>query len=1017
MRSRLRHAALLALALLGSQASADVFTWDFTTDTPSPAIANLASSPITQYNNNGTTTLLTTVSASSGYAGATGTSNAGAAARIGALSTAESGSAAFQFTLTPASGFGFTLSEISFGSRSTSTGPQAYSLRSSVDGYTTDIATGAFTNNSTWALRSNLGLTFTSASEVTFRLFGHSGAGSPGAGTANWRIDDLKLTLAVSPTGVDTTAPTITLLTPANGATNVAIDSNLVINFSESVAPITGGTITLKKADNSTVQTFTLPAAEVAAGGSIVTIDPTADLLFGTGYYVEINGVAFEDGAGNNFAGYTGSGTWAFTTIPPDTTGPSVLVPSVVPTNAATGVSLQPAVSFSFDEIVSQNTGSIFIRKASDNSDVVTFDIFDPAQVAVFNDEVELIFPTTTSLAPNTQYYIYIPAGTFIDTGINANPSAEFGSAATSGFTTTDVPTLATGTPYTQSFVGFSSTAPTLPIGWSLSGLVTGFSATPGHQLWGEGFNSGLRGGADLLGYQHTGSTETLVKKLTMVNGTGAPITDLSISYTGKVARADQGRSPAYVVNVAGTEVPALAYSTSSPDGTVLFASVGGLNIPAGAVFEISWTSTRGGGSGSSKQIGLTGVSVSAGATLLGPSLAGPNLILETLSSTGVDATATVTADGGSPLTQRGFVYSLTSANATPTLGGTGVTSIIDPGTTVDEMLASLSGLAPSSSYSLRAFATNSVGTSYTPVLAFSTLAPPPSFVTSYSRSFDDFLGALPPGWTGLSSTGVNGYSGTWDLAATSAGGFAGGVSSPGVLGYQHVSTSGVLTVTLSLKNDTGTTLDELYVSYLGRVGRVTQDRHPEWAVTVAGQPVAELTYSTGSGVDETKAMLVTGLSIAPGEIFTITWVSERGSNSETGASRQIGIEDVFVGLEQPAGGYSTWASANGIPGEAAEDDFDNDGLSNLLEYGLGLTPAIPNGTPGSFNGTAVTFTKGPDALTNGDVDWTIETSPTLGALPSPWTTQTAVEVGNTISYTLPTGQGKVFARLVVTQL
>jgi hypothetical protein len=994
-----------------------VFTWDFATDTPTPVIANLASSAITQYNNNGTTTLLSTTSASTGYAGASGTNNAGAAARIGALSTAESGSAAFQFTLTPSAGFEFTLSEISFGSRSTSTGPQGYSLRSSADGYASDITTGTFANNSTWALKTNTGLSFTSASEVTFRLFGHSGAGSPGANTANWRIDDLKLTLSVTTVGADTTAPTIALLTPTNGAGNVAIDSNLVVNFSESVVPISGGTITLKKADNSTVQTFTLPASEVVAGGSIVTIDPTDDLLFGTGYYVEINGVAFEDAAGNNFAGYTGNGTWAFTTIPPDTTGPSVLVPSVVPANAATGVSLQPAVSFSFSEIVSQSSGSIFIRKASDDSDVVVFDIFDPAQVAVFNDEVELIFPATASLAPNTQYYLFIPAGTFVDASPNANPSVEFGSAATSGFTTTDVPALATGTPYTQGFVGFSSTSPTLPIGWSLSGPVTGFSATPGHQLWGEGFNSGLRGGADLLGYQHTGSTETLVKKLTMVNGTGAPITDLSIAYTGRVARADQGRSPAYVVNVAGTEVTALAYSTASPDGTTLSASVGGLNIPAGGVFEISWTSTRGGGSGSSKQIGLTGVSVSAGATLLAPSLAGPNLILETLTSTGVDATASVTADGGSALTQRGFVYSLTSANATPTLGGTGVTSIIDPGTTVDEMTASLSGLASSSGYSLRAFATNSVGTSYTPVVTFNTLAPPPSFVTSYSRSFDDFTGSLPPGWTGLSSTGVNGYSGTWDLAATSAGGFAGGVSSPGVLGYQHVSTSGILAVTLSLKNDTGTTLDELYVSYLGRVGRATQDRHPEWAVTVAGQPVAALTYSTGSGVDETKATLVTGLSIAPGEVFTITWVSERGSNTETGASRQIGIEDVFVGLEQPAGGYSTWASLNGIPGEPADGDFDQDGIPNLVEYGLGLTPAVPNAAPGTFTGGVLTFTKGADAIANGDVDWTIETSPTLGATPSPWTMVTATEVGDTISYTLPTGEAKVFTRLVVTQL
>lgn len=117
------------------------------------------------------------------------------------------------------------------------------------------------------------------------------------------------------------------------------------------------------------------------------------------------------------------------------------------------------------------------------------------------------------------------------------------------------------------------------------------------------------------------------------------------------------------------------------------------------------------------------------------------------------------------------------------------------------------------------------------------------------------------------------------------------------------------------------------------------------------------------------------------------------------------------------AGGYATWAIAKGIAGEPAGGDFDKDGLLNLLEYGLGLDPKVPNGSPGTLATGSVNFTKGTEAVANGDVTYSIETSPTLGAAPSPWTPVTpTVNNATTISYTLPTGQPKVFTRLVITK-
>jgi hypothetical protein len=175
--------------------------WNFTTASPSTTIINLTIGDLTHGNNNGTTTLITSTSASSGYSGATGTNNAGAAARTGALTPGASGSAYFQFTLTPANGYNFTLTGISFGSRGTSTGPQAYSLRSSLDSYAADITTGSLLANSTWALKSNTGLSAVgqgNTNPVTFRIYGYNGSGGASANTANWRIDDLTLTVTVS---------------------------------------------------------------------------------------------------------------------------------------------------------------------------------------------------------------------------------------------------------------------------------------------------------------------------------------------------------------------------------------------------------------------------------------------------------------------------------------------------------------------------------------------------------------------------------------------------------------------------------------------------------------------------------------------------------------------------------------------------------------------------------------------------------------------------------------------------
>jgi hypothetical protein len=158
---------------------------------------------------------------------------------------------------------------------------------------------------------------------------------------------------------------------------------------------------------------------------------------------------------------------------------------------------------------------------------------------------------------------------------------------------------------------------------------------------------------------------------------------------------------------------------------------------------------------------------------------------------------------------------------------------------------------------------------------------------------------------------------------------------------------------------------------------------------------------SVGSGHEIIKYAYNTGASTT----FTM-------SVSSTNGLHQYAFVNVIP--EPSASSYSTWASANGITGQPASGDFDNDGLTNLVEYALGLSPTVSSVPPGTFDGSLLSFNKGAEAKANGDVTYEIEQSTTLGG----WTVVVPnAPASATISYTLPSGQPKEFARLKITQI
>jgi len=116
---------------------------------------------------------------------------------------------------------------------------------------------------------------------------------------------------------LDTTAPVIETLSPADDATDVAVDLNLVLTFSETIAKTGTGILTLhRSSDDTIVETITVTSSLVTGSGTdTVTINPSVTLVNATPYYVHIDIRAFPDSAGNVFAGLSDSVTWNFTTV------------------------------------------------------------------------------------------------------------------------------------------------------------------------------------------------------------------------------------------------------------------------------------------------------------------------------------------------------------------------------------------------------------------------------------------------------------------------------------------------------------------------------------------------------------------------------------------------------------------------------------------------------------------------------------------------------------------------------
>jgi len=187
------------------------------------------------------------------------------------------------------------------------------------------------------------------------------------------------------------TVPSVVSTVPAQGATNVAINTAISATFNMAMAPatLTGSTFTVAGPSGAVAGTVTY-------SGVTATFTPGASLAYGASYTATITTGAANAGGTPLIANYV----WTFTTIAP-AVPPTVT--ATVPVNAATNVSISQALTATFSEAMNSATISSSTFTLTGPAGAVSGTVTYSGLVATFTP--------TASLANNTLYTATITTG------------------------------------------------------------------------------------------------------------------------------------------------------------------------------------------------------------------------------------------------------------------------------------------------------------------------------------------------------------------------------------------------------------------------------------------------------------------------------------------------------------------------------------------------------------------------------------------------------------------------------
>ena len=109
--------------------------------------------------------------------------------------------------------------------------------------------------------------------------------------------------------------PTLSSCSPADGATGVGVNDNIVLTFNEIVDVESGNVVIKNSSDDSVFETIDITGSKVSGTGTTeITINPTGTFVINTDYYITIDASAFDDVDGASYAGINDSTTCNFST-------------------------------------------------------------------------------------------------------------------------------------------------------------------------------------------------------------------------------------------------------------------------------------------------------------------------------------------------------------------------------------------------------------------------------------------------------------------------------------------------------------------------------------------------------------------------------------------------------------------------------------------------------------------------------------------------------------------------------
>lgn len=204
---------------------------------------------------------------------------------------------------------------------------------------------------------------------------------------------------------IDTANPVVVSYNPSSAVEGVAVNSDLIVTFSENVQVGTGEIVIMSATDTQRINANS-DAVTIGKDKRVVTINPPADLEADKPYTVTLAQGFVTDLLGNEYMGMT-DGAWTFKTV--GTSGLALSAISPVP--GSTDASLF-AMTLTFAADVQKGAGNITVYETDGNAKVAEIPVSGQS-VSIDGKTVTIMLGTPLEFG--TAYYVLADAGSIVD--------------------------------------------------------------------------------------------------------------------------------------------------------------------------------------------------------------------------------------------------------------------------------------------------------------------------------------------------------------------------------------------------------------------------------------------------------------------------------------------------------------------------------------------------------------------------------------------------------------------------